>query len=280
MSPPTVGRARALPSDHALSGARVGRVVLGLCFVLDAGWYVASYDVRAAYFQASLSPDALIWLTVAVYLTGGVALALGRAIEKAALSLGLMLVVTTLVMYPVVRAGGIGEFPPELWYEVGFKEIAVHIAIIGALLLAVASPAASAARGPRSLAPIAGRVLIGGYFIVNALWQWYFFDIRVQHLIAAGRSGTSLPVMIALQLAAGTLIVTGIATRIATVPLMLIITVSTIVVHGNLSATAPYPPNVQVHQWFVKAAILAGLVMIFGRIGQRERADVPRGGAA
>ena len=47
---------------------------------------------------------------------------------------------------------------------------------------------------------------------------------------------------------------------------MLIIVASTIVVHGNLSGSAPYPPNAQIHQWFVKASILAGLLMAVGAL--------------
>jgi hypothetical protein len=57
--------------------------------------------------------------------------------------------------------------------------------------------------------------------------------------------------------------------------LMLVISASTILVHGDLSPTAPYPPNVQIHQWFVKGAILAGLFLIFG-LGNGSGEEDPR----
>lgn len=262
----------ALAAGDAHSAAfRAGRVLLGTCFVLDAIWIVASYDVRVAYMDAVGGPHLLIWLTALVYTACGLAVAAGRHERPAALGLGLMLLLMSVVLLTRTDVRGIGEYPPEFHLEVLFKEWLVHFGIIGSLLLAAGAPQRTHA--PALPAAIrAGRILVGGYFVVNALWQWVYFDIRVSHIVASGGSGKSLPFVIGLQLVGGALVAAGVAVRSAAAPLMLIIVASTIVVHGNLSASAPYPPNAQIHQWFVKASILAGLLMAVGE-ASRVRAE-------
>jgi len=269
----------ATTSPHEPTTFRAGRVLLGTCFVLDAVWILASYDVRVAYMDAVGGPHLLIWLTALVYAVCGLALAAGRHERAAALGLGLVLLLMSVVLLTRTDVHGIGEYPPEFHLEVLFKEWLVHLGIIGALLLASGGSQHVPARDLRA-ATHAGRILVGGYFVVNALWQWAYFDIRVSHIVASGGSGKSLPFVIGLQLVGGALVAAGVAVRAAAAPLMLVIVASTIVVHGNLSASAPYPPNAQIHQWFVKASILAGLLMAVGeasraRAGARVR--TPRG---
>ncbi len=99
----------------------------------------------------------------------------------AVLALGGMLILMTVILHSDYSPGTIGEYPPELRGEVNFKETAVHIAIIGSLLLvvyAMLSAAKSAAAKVVSINAILpfGRILLGLYFITNASWQLYYYE--------------------------------------------------------------------------------------------------------
>lgn len=245
----------------------LGRILLGICFLLDAGWIVGSYDVRVAYMDAVGASHSFLWLNALAYAVCGMALVVGYRVRLAAIPLASVLLLMSIVLLTDLDTTGIGEYPPELHYEVIFKEWVVHLAIIGALV-AMAGEGAGSGAGPLET-PIeswsrAGRVVLGLYFVVNGLWQWYYFDIRVEHIVATGGNPGVLPVVIGIQLLGGSLIAAGLAMWVAAVPLIAIVVLSTIRVHGDLSEAAPYPPNVQVHQWFVKAALVAGLMMILG----------------
>ncbi|MFT5482068.1 MAG: putative membrane protein YphA (DoxX/SURF4 family) [Halieaceae bacterium] len=246
-----------------------GRILLGLCFFCDGILNLASHDVRIAYLD--LAGAAHFWnnLAALVYVGGGLLLIANKAVIPAAVSLAGMLCLMTLILHSDYSPGTIGEFPPELRGEVNFKETAVHVAIIGSLILvAYTILAAAQGTGTRSsptkwMFPM-GRILLGLYFITNAGWQWYYFDIRVEHIIATGGNPALLPIVIGLQGIFGACVVAGFKLRWALPVLMTIIVLSTVMVHGDLSSSAPYPPNVQIHQWFVKGAILAGLLLLFG----------------
>ncbi|MEH6517844.1 MAG: hypothetical protein V7742_14270 [Halioglobus sp.] len=246
-----------------------GRILLGLCFVGDGILNLASHDVRIAYLD--LAGAAHFWNSLAalVYVGGGLLLMTNRAVIPAVVALGGMLCVMTLILYRDYSPGTIGEFPAELRGEVNFKETAVHMAIIGSLMLAVypmlsAAKSAAARMGVINAIVPFGRILLGLYFITNASWQWYYYDIRVEHIIATGGNPLLLPFVIGLQGIFGACVVAGFKLRWALPVLMTIIVLSTVMVHGDLSSSAPYPPNVQIHQWFVKGAILAGLLLLFG----------------
>lgn len=234
--------------------------------------------MREAYLQEVGAPLAFVWLFALVFAVGGAGLLFGFRSRASALILAGALVVVTLVIHSSYAPGGIGEYPPELNAEVNFKETAVHAAMIGALLLVLGhgSTRWSADKGVPGVERLltSGRVIVGSYFVVNALWQWAYFDIRVEHIEASGGNPSTLPVVIALQLLGGASVAAGRWMKVSIPALMFILVVSTALVHGNLSATAPYPPNVQIHQWFVKAAILAGLLMIplRQRVAARARA--------
>jgi uncharacterized membrane protein YphA (DoxX/SURF4 family) len=246
-----------------------GRILLGLCFIGDGILNLASHDVRIAYLD--LAGAAHFWnnLAALVYIGGGLLLITNRAVIPAVVALGGMLCVMTLILYSDYSPGTIGEFPPELRGEVNFKETAVHLAIIGSLMLAV-YPMLSAGRSTaagvgviKKTVPF-GRILLGLYFMTNASWQWYYYDIRVEHIVATGGNPQLLPIVIGLQGIFGACVVAGFKLRWALPVLITIIVLSTVMVHGDLTSSAPYPPNVQIHQWFVKGAILAGLLLLFG----------------
>ena len=259
-----------------------GRTLLGLCFVGDGILNLASHDVRIAYLD--LAGAAHFWNSLAalVYVGGGLLLIANRAVIPAVVALGGMLCLMTLILYSDYSPGTIGEFPPELRGEVNFKETAVHMAIIGSLMLVVypmlsAAKSAAAAMGVINRILPLGRILLGLYFITNASWQWYYYDIRVEHIVATGGNPLLLPIVIGLQGIFGACVVAGFKPRWCLPVLMTIIVLSTVMVHGNLSSSAPYPPNVQIHQWFVKGAILAGLLLLFGMAQGASRTGSLRG---
>ena len=246
-----------------------GRILLGLCFVCDGLLNLTSSDVRFAYLDLAGAAHSWNYLAALVYIGGGLLLIANRAVIPSVVALGGMLSLMTLILHSDYSPGTIGEFPAELRGEVNFKETAVHIAILGSLMLAAYSLLPTA-RGVGARADLVkwifplGRILLGLYFVTNGSWQWFYFDIRVEHIVATGGNPALLPIAIGLQLIFGACVIAGFKLRWFLPVLMAVIVLSTITIHGDLSATAPYPPNAQIHQWFVKAAILAGLLLLFG----------------
>lgn len=246
-----------------------GRVLLGLCFVCDGILNLASYDVRIAYLD--LAGSAHFWnsLAAAVYIGGGLLLLANRMVIPAVLALGGMLIVMTMILHSDYSPGTIGEFPAALRGEVNFKETVVHTAIIASLMLLVGlAPSTSrstlTATGPSNWIIPGARFVLGLYFVVNASWQWFYYDIRLEHIVATGGNPRLLPIVIAVQLLLGSCVAVGFKQRWFLPVLMTVIVLSTVAIHGDLSSSAPYPPNAQIHQWFVKGAILAGLLLLFG----------------
>jgi uncharacterized membrane protein YphA (DoxX/SURF4 family) len=245
-----------------------GRILLGLCFICEAGWMLWSYDIRAAYWELAGAPALLTIIIAPLYALGGAALVAGYKPTLAALPLVGLLILSTVILYSSYTPSGIGEYPAELHGEVNFKATLVSLAIIGALLLVhghgvlASNMGAAMLRGQQFL--LAGRLLLGAYYMSNAAWQLYYYEIRVEHILQTGGNPSVLPVAIAINFFGGLLVSGGLLLRVAIPLLVLLTTASTIMIHGDLSATAPYPPNVQIHQWFLKSAIIAGLLMIFG----------------
>lgn len=250
-----------------------GRILLGLCFIADGVWNIATWELRAAYLDLTGAPHILTALTAAVFIGGGLMLVANRAVKPSAAALGLMLLVISLVLFSDPDGKGIGEYPPEYHFEVIFKEWVVHIAILGALLFLACTAKGDALGTPARI----GRAIVGIYFLVNAGWQIAYYDIRIEHLEQVGANTNALPIVIGLQILCGLLVIAGRALWVGTLPLMVVITASTIAVHGDLSADAPYPANLQIHQWFVKGAILAGLILVLGyHIGARKKQTAAR----
>jgi uncharacterized membrane protein YphA (DoxX/SURF4 family) len=256
----------------------MARVLLGVCFVSDGILNLASYDVRIAYLDLANASHFWNGLAAFVYAAAGLLLVANRFLIPAVVSLGGMLIVMTLILHTDYSPGTIGEYPAELRGEVNFKETVVHTAMIASLMLIV-HLALSANRTVGNginkwLLPVA-RILIGLYFVTNAGWQWFYYDIRVEHIVATGGNPGLLPIVIAVQSFFGVCVISGIKLRWFIPVLMVVITLSTIAVHGDLSPDAPYPPNVQIHQWFVKGAILAGLLLLFGITMRQSKLDNP-----
>ncbi len=238
----------------------VGRWLLITALACLAVWYLATWNTRIAYLD--LAGRSQLWTVFAALVMAGLSGVTAFRFFNSALLLSLLgaLFVMTIVLYGEFTPGGIGEYPAELRGEVNFKAMLVHVAMLGSVLLAwQGSDMLPSSMQRRS--HLIGRALIGVYFVVNALWQWYYLDIRAEHVTATGGSPALIPVAIGVQLVCGTLLAANYWARIVIWPLALVIIASTIMVHGDLSASAPYPPNIQIQQWFVKSAILAGLLM-------------------
>lgn len=238
----------------------VGRWLLITALACLAVWYLATWNTRIAYLD--LAGRSQLWTVFAALVMAGLSGVTAMRFFNSALLLTLLgaLFVMIIVLYGEFEPGGIGEYPAELRGEVNFKATLVHIAMMGSVLLAWQGSLSLPSSLQRK-SYLIGRVLIGAYFIVNALWQWYYLDIRAEHVTATGGNPALIPVAIGVQLICGTLVATNYWARIAIWPLALVIIASTAMVHGDLSATAPYPPNIQIQQWFIKSAILAGLLM-------------------
>lgn len=256
--------------------AEFGRVLLGLCFLSYSIWYVVTDEVRAAYLDSVGAPHFLIWIVALAYAVGGLSILTRRRIADGCLLLSLVLLAMTLLLNHSFAPGGIGEYPPELHGEISFKAWIVNLAIVGSLLLVYArarladdsNAAKYALSGTTGLT--LGRIIVGSYFLLNAAWQWYYYDIRAEHIVATGGNPSVLGIAIAIGLVGGALVASGVAVRTAGLFLAFIITASTILVHGDLSETAPYPPNIQISQWFIKPSILAGLIICFA-MGRPKR---------
>jgi uncharacterized membrane protein YphA (DoxX/SURF4 family) len=237
-----------------------GRWLLTIALGCLSLWFLVTWETRIAYLD--LGGQSHLWAIFAAVTMAGLSGCIAFRYQQTLLLLLLViaLAVVSFVMYFEFSNGGIGEYPAKLRGEVNFKALLVHTGMIGSILLACHGSLVRLDR-LKTLVFVSGRAVIGCYFIVNALWQWYYFDIRVEHVEATGGNPALIPIAIGLQLICGGLLATGHWTQWVAWPLALIIVASTVMVHGDLSATAPYPVNIQVQQWFVKSTILAGVLM-------------------
>ena len=115
---------------------------------------------------------------------------------------------------------------------------------------------------------------LAAYFVGNALWQWLYIDVRMEHVAVSGGNPDSVWLAIGLQLVGGMAVAAGRYVQIAVIALAIPLAVSTVMVHGNLGPDAPYPPYIQVHQWFVKGSIFTGLLLL-ASFRWRRREDIP-----
>ncbi|MFT7650915.1 MAG: putative membrane protein YphA (DoxX/SURF4 family) [Limisphaerales bacterium] len=237
-----------------------GRWLLVAALACLAVWFLITWETRIAYLD--LAAHSHLWTAFAAATMAGLSAVIAFRYRQSVLLplLFVAFIVMAGVLYGQFSPGGIGEYPADLRGEVNFKALLVHTAMLGSVLLAwQGALSQSVAATPMLL--VLGRALIGCYFVINALWQWYYFDIRVEHVEATGGNPALIPVAIGLQLLCGALLASGRWTRVVVWPLAIVIVSSTVMVHGDLSADAPYPVNIQVQQWFVKSTILAGLLM-------------------
>lgn len=237
-----------------------GRWLLAIALGCLSLWFLVTWETRIAYLD--VAGQSHLWAIFAAVTMAGLGVCIAFGYQQTLLLPLLIsaLAAVSFVMYFEFSNGGIGEYPANLRGEVNFKALLVHTGMIGSILLAWHGTPAGSDR-LRTIAFMTGRAVIGCYFIINALWQWYYFDIRVEHVEATGGNPALIPIAIGLQIICGGLLAAGLWTNWIVWPLALVIVSSTAMVHGDLSATAPYPANIQVQQWFVKSTILAGILM-------------------
>ncbi len=238
-----------------------GRVLLGLSFALDGGWWLYTWDVRASYLDQVGAPAFMIVPVAIVYLACGALVAVGRAVRPSTLPLMAVAGLIATLVHTDLGPGGVGEYPLDQHAAVNSKSLLVQITLVGSLMLAFGAPSLRLPIDLRAI--VLGRVLVGGYFVANALWQAHYYDMRIEQIEASGGNPAAIPIAIAGQIIFGMMLTAGRMVRGSTIPLALLVVASTIAVHGSLSPGAPHPPNAQIHQWFANSGILAGLFQLF-----------------
>lgn len=236
-----------------------GRRSLGFCFIGNAGWHLASDGVLAAHLDLLGVPHAFVWLSAVVYLVGGLGLVSGVRAWESAVLLMAWLVLATVTLHHDPSGPGIGGYP-------NFKAGLVNTGIIGSLLVVAGLWKPASSRLARAWSPtrarLTGRLVLCGYFVANAVWQWMYIDDRMEHVRVSGGDPRAVWISILFQLLGGSLLLQGRFRRSGMILVAIPLITSTVLVHGNLGPDAPYPPFVQIHQWLVKGALLAGVLML------------------
>jgi uncharacterized membrane protein YphA (DoxX/SURF4 family) len=249
--------------------ATIGRVLLGGCLAAVGVWYALYQELLASDFSTLGIPYIFIWVSALVYLVAGAGVAIGVRAMECALVLIAWLVLTSLVLHHNFYVGSLGDYP-------NFKASLVNAAIIGGLLLLIGSlkqQLPSFLNSERLTSEgmlLTGRLILGGYFFINATWQWLYIDDRMAHVEVSGGDPNSVWFAIVAQFIGAVLILLRqpILVYLGVVLLAIPLVASTLMVHGNLGPDAPYPPYAQVNQWFVKSSILFGLVILAGLQGK------------
>lgn len=234
----------------------VSKMMLSLCLISIGVWYGLSCANLIIDFERIGVPKLLISFSSAVFIAGGIGLVFDRISEKSAVILIAWLMIISSVIHSDLSIGGIGGYP-------NLKAILVNLATIGSLLLIVG--ASQNTLNPSLISRrilFSGRFILAAYFVINAVWQWLYIETRMEHVAVSGGNPNSVWGSIIFQLVGGVLVFLGRYVRTGTALLAIPLVASTIVVHGNLEPSAPYPPYVQVHQWFVKSSILSGLLSL------------------
>lgn len=244
---------------------------MGLAFALDGGWWLWTWAVRAAYLDRVGIPSFVIVPIAGTYLVCGVLLAVGRSTRASALPLMAVAGLIATLLHTDLGPGGIGEYPLDAHARINALALLTQVALVGALMVTFGAP--DLYTRPDLRAVVLGRVLVGGYFVANALWQAAYYDA----LEASGADPSATPVVIATQIVFGMLLVAGRAVRSSITALTLVLIVSTVALHGDFSPDAFWTPAAQVHGWLVRTTLLAALLQL-GALGAvaGARFSVPR----
>lgn len=234
----------------------LGRVLVGLGFALDGAWWLYTWDVRAAYLDQIGIPALLIVPVAAIYLVCGPLVAVGRAVRPSTLPLMAVAGLIATLLHTDLGPGGIGEYPLDHHAQVNAHSLLVQLALVGALMLTFGAPDL---RTPVELrAVVLGRILLGGYFLTNALWQAAYYD----SLEATGADPSATPIVIALQVIFGMVLAAGRWVRPAVAVLLLVLVGGTMATYGDLSETAVRPAQAQAHGWFLASVLLGALLQL------------------
>lgn len=236
----------------------VGRILLGLSFALDGGWWLCTWDVRAAYLDGIGFPALVIVPVAVTYIVCGLIVATGRAVRPATLPLMAVAGLIATLLHTDLGPGGIGEYPLDQHGPLNASALLGQLALVGALMITFAAPDLRGLVDVRALG--LGRVLLGGYFVTDALWQAHFYEDQVARVTGAGWSETLLAGLLALQILFGMLTVMSRAVRLSAAALGALVVLGAILLHTDFVGVAP---NAQIHGWFVRGSLLGGLAQLY-----------------
>ena len=234
----------------------LGRVLLGLGFALDGGWWLSTWDVRAAYLDRAGIPSFVIVPFAATYLIGGVLVAAGRSTREATLPLMAVAGLIATLLHTELGPGGIGEYPLDAHARVNAQALLIQIGLVGALMVTFAAPDVFSRVDLRAV--VLGRVLLGAFFVCNALWQAAYYEA----LEASGADPSATNLFIVIQVVFGMMLAAGSKVRTCVAALALVSIASMFALHSDFSETAIRPPGAQIHGWFVRTILLAGLIQL------------------
>lgn len=196
----------------------------------------------------------------ATYVACGGLLAIGRAVRPATLPLIAVAGLIATILHTDLGPGGIGEYALDQHGPMNVSALLVQLAMVGALMLTFAAPHADVPFDLRAFR--LGRSLLGGYFVADALWQASFYDDQVVRASSAGGNEAWLPVLLAVQILFGVLIVADRAVRLSAIVLLVATLLGSFVVFGD-PAAGVVPPSARPHGWLTRGALTAGLLQLW-----------------
>ena len=179
----------------------IGRVLLGLCFALDGGWWLYTWDVRAAYLEQS-GPFGFLVLPFAVaYLLCGLLVAIGRAVRPSTLPLMAVAGLIATLVHTDLGPGGIGAYDLERHGVINAGALLTQTTLVGSLMLPFGAPSLRLPIDVRAI--VFGRVLVGGTLVAGAIWQAHDYDARFALVEAAAGDPLWVPLLIAARIVLG-----------------------------------------------------------------------------
>lgn len=258
-----------------------GRILLGCCFLGDVVWMAFFHDVRIVYMDEAGAPHSLVWLSVVVYFIFGLSLIANYKVYLTALPLAAMVYVMSFALLSNVNGVGIGDYPPAMHEAAILHEWVGNFAVIGALIFLSGqtfSPTRNMKFEPVNAIGIIGRVLMGLYFFVIAIWQWHYREILLD-LLPIGEweviwRNVSLGLLLLIESVGGALLAVGFVRSSVIMSLIIVTLFLGVIVCGDFGAPVSFPIHFQAYQWLMKASILAGLLLIFGHHRQIQNLPV------
>lgn len=255
----------------------IGRVLLGLCFALDGGWWLYTWDVRTAYLEQS-GPFGFLVLPFAVaYLVCGLLVAIGRAVRPSTLPLMAVAGLIATLVHTDLGPGGIGAYDLERHGVINTGALLTQTTLVGSLMLPFGAPSLRLPIDVRAI--VFGRVLVGGTLVAGAIWQAHDYDARIALVEAAAGDPLWVPLLIAARIVLGVSLAMGRFLRLAASGLAIVIAAGLLTTGGTLETGAPLGTEAFAHQLFVGGATIGGLLQLaaLGPLASRlpPSADVP-----
>ncbi|XP_078491296.1 uncharacterized protein LOC113474972 [Ciona intestinalis] len=171
------------------------RILFALCILADAVWYIASFEVRAAYFKQSGLPVNMIYLVAVVYAFFGIRILFNYSLELTCLGMIGIFSVLTFLIHHDVRHGGIGAYPRHIHGEMNFLQALHYMGLIGGLLVLFGSvdmkERGKIMHGSKSYAIVLGRAITAIQFIMHTFYFKIFqYKLRTKQITLMDGSPT------------------------------------------------------------------------------------------